>query len=150
MLIVHVGDIVFVGEPVDKRLFISTLSVFRHGGVVTLSEKEGFVFFGIQISLLPGGIVKMDQNAFASTLVPMQKDKFLHNGIISCKVEFIRTECKKFAGSVLRLLQTRYDLSFVASLFATSMVSALEDSTKLNALISLSSKICKMARDSNE
>ena len=146
LTIVHVGDLFFVGVDSDLIDFKKCLSSFKRGDFEALKVSNPLIFCGISINLHANRIVEMNRNLFASTLGPMNKDELLPHGRLRHREELNRSACKKFIGGLLWLLQTRYDLAFLASLVSSMMIESIGDAQKMEQMINQSVKICKIAR----
>ena len=150
LIVVHVDDIIYVGNAGEYKLFLSSIGNFRHGDVAILSAKEPFVFCGLRITLLPPKSVRIDQNEFESMITPLGRSALINRDKMLVSPERLRTLRKQFAGSALWLLQSRYDLSFLISQFQALMVHSLECIESLSKMISASVKICKHALEYQE
>ena len=80
LLVVHVDDIMYVGNEVEYKLPLSTIGDFLHGDVAILSGGESFVFFGLRIAILPPKSIRIDQNEFASLMNPLGRSVLINNG----------------------------------------------------------------------
>ena len=127
MVVVHVGDLIFVGNKSEYDSFVQTVNQLRHGDITVLDFRQPFVFCVLQISLIPPRSVRIDQNEYAGQVKPLNRVELIGNGNIKLSETKMRTMFKQFTVKVLWPLQTRYGVSFPISQFQTNMVSAMTD-----------------------
>ena len=144
IVVAHVDDLIFCGSAEEWVCFQKIISCFKHGESPQLTEDNVITFCGIDIALCKGRIATLSQIAYAQGLVPLgRSDLILQNTMLKTQDQ-IRTICKQFLGSLLWLLQTRYDLSFWSSLLSSLMVDSTVSVDALSEFIKLSKKICKL------
>ena len=146
VVISHVDDLLFVGSREELEVAHQVTKVFRRGDITILSPTSAFKFCGMGISINSVGTVTLDQCNYADSLVAIDKFSMVQSGESVSSALSRRKECNSFAGAVLWLLQSRYDLSYLVSLFQTTLCDALTKVEKMIALINISHRIVKAAQ----
>ena len=146
VIIAHVDDLLFVGNQDELMAFKRLMTVFRHGDITILTPESAFTFCGMDISINSVGMVTLDQCKYSESLTALCKTSLIKAGEFLSPLHVRRKECKSFAGAALWLLQSRYDISYLVSLFQTSLSEALTKVEKMIVLINISNRIVKAAQ----
>ena len=146
VVISHVDDLLFVGSAQELIIAKQVMGVFRHGDIAILSPTSAFTFCGMDISINSVGTVALGQCAYAESLTALDKNCLAQYGEFATNATARQKECKSFAGAALWPLQSRYDLSYLVSLFQTTLCDALANVGKMKVLINISHRIAKASQ----
>ena len=126
LILLHVDDIIYVGDNACKEKFLTAIKEFEHGPVEYLGVNSEIVYCGISIRMNRERSVSLSQCAFYNKMVELQERDILKDGKFIIPELKRRKLLKSFVGGCLWLTQTRFDLSFSACKLASSLVGAVQ------------------------
>ena len=147
-LISYVDDIL-IAYSKDQYLdeFVSLMRRYRTGAVEKLSSSNGLVFLGMDITADSQSNFALSQTNFVSRLAFPCVDSIIRNKMFIVHNEKVKSFFRTSMGSLLWLLQTRYDLSFRIIGIAVR----LNDSSKnVDDAIALTKEIHRIIRTAKE
>ena len=101
----HVGDILFVGNKSACEDIDQSLKQFGHIGYKYLPEEETITFRGVEIRRMADGNVDLSQHLFYDKIIaPGLSEMVDGNAFLICK-DHVRRRLKSFVGACIWLYQ---------------------------------------------
>ena len=144
ILMLHVDDILFVGDKRRCEEVERCLAQFEHSGFTYLSENAPLMFCGVEIRRRNDLTVELSQKDFYEKISPPVCEE-----LIDCRDEFkmtkdaMRRSLKSFVGACIWLYQTRYDIIYEVSRLASAIPDALSDVKAMKLFVKASNVLMK-------
>ena len=148
LMLLYVDDILF-GYQDESELsnFKSMLSEYRTGDMEYLTTNSELSFLGLDLKKLPGGDICISQRSFIERIKFADSNELIKDKSVIASTETIRTFFRKILGSLIWVLQTRFDIGYLVTMLATSSPYVGKDPKLILEMIRLTNRIIKTLKN---
>ena len=119
IFITHVDDFLITDTSAGIEKFKETMDISQVGELLELSIATRLVYLGINFSLNTDGSIGVSQTDFIARMTELQLSDFGRDPQLSLSSDEVRTRFRRILGSLVWLLQTRHQIAFAVTKFAT-------------------------------
>ena len=114
---------------------------YRTSDLEFLSVSNALVFIGIDLRMAQDGSIFVSQTGFISRLKQADAHEIVQNKKLAVSVEKLKTFYRRHLGNLIWCLQTRFDIGFDVTEFATSSPYILEDPMQILGVVKAINRI---------
>ena len=147
-LVVYVGDIL-IAYSHERFLeeFISIMARYRTGSIEKLPPTHQITFLGMDLSLCSDLILHLSQKEFISRLRFPNIADIVCSNRFTCALGKVRSYFRAALGSLLRVLQTRFDIPFRIIGVAVRLLESSKTVDGASSMVKEIHKIIRVAKD---
>ena len=142
IVLLYVDDLlVGFGSDAELKRFENVIQEYRTSDMEFLSPSTPLVFIGIDVRMTSDGLIWLSQQSFISRLKAADPTEILKDKKLHVSVEKLKTFYRRHLGSLIWCLQTRFDVGFAVTEFATSSPYVLSDATLILGMVKMLNRI---------
>ena len=147
LVLVHVDDIIFIGDKVRKEWFKRCIDEFEHGEFEELTPISALKFCGISISITPDRRLSLSQEEFYDKIMPLHIRDFVLNNELVLERKVAIKRFKSLVGCLIWVMSTRFDIIFGVIQLASSLLDSVCDVKKMIEFVSTANKVISRVKN---
>ena len=147
LVLLYVDDLlVGFGSDRELRRFEKVVSEYRTSDLEFLAPDHPLVFIGIDIRMSADGNIWLSQQSFIARLKDADPTEVLKEKQICASEEKLKTFFRRHLGNLIWCLQTRFDIGFLVTEYATTSPYVADDPPQVLAMVKLINRMIGILR----
>ena len=141
LILVHVDDIIYIGDAARLKIFKKCIDEFAHGEFEYLVPGSELKYCGISIAVNKERQISLSQEEFYAKVIPLQNSDFVVEKVIILEKSKVVRRLKSLVGCFIWVMSTRFDIVFGVIQLASLLLECTTDAQKLLEFISIANRL---------